>query len=323
MSISDNYPHLKTYKSQTGNRGTTIILEDGLSQAIAITENYLKRADDDKPPNFHEYQWKGKETYLKQIEDCKEEITHGNPIFAKQVQSKIDEFMSIIDDIYPIFSMNKQGYTRSGDEGTHCSPELLAAGEELCLFKPKHSAEKNLQKMPTGEGAYRILINTDVSWWGEPDDNCAMAACIILLLQRYAPVEVWIQQGWLGRNPDDGVTLFKLDYTAGLDISNLAFWICSSNKDYPFSMLVNKALGRFSSSTSSVCEIEADIMLRGDWFKMFGIDEDSISSMMHTERLDFMSKWIAATSYKIIYGDGKDTNYSDIFGNTRPPNITD
>lgn len=322
MNINYNSHHLKVFKSLTGNKGKTIILEDGLSQAIAITRNWIEAQGKEPPSNMNEYDWQSKEKRLQDLNDCVEEITHGNKPFAAQVQTKIDEFMGIIDDIYPIFSLNKQGYVRSSDEGTHCSPELLAAGEEQCLFKPKHSTEKALQKLPSGEGAYRILINTDVSWWGQADDNCAMAACIILLLQRYAPVEVWIQQGWLGSHPDDGVTLFKLDYSVGLDLANLAFWIASSMKDIPFSLLVNKALGRYRSDTSRYSEIENDIMLRGDWFKAYGMTENAIHKMMHTERLDLMSKWIAGTSYKIIYGDGPETGYSDIFGNTRPPTIT-
>lgn len=313
--------HLKSYKSQTANKGTTIILEDGCAQAIALTRNFLENAES-KPNNIQQYEsWKSKE-HLESLDECVEQITIGNKVFASQVQNKIDEYMGIIDDIYPIFSLNKQGYVRSSDEGTHCSPELLAAGEEQCLFKSKHSTEKALQKTPSGEGAYRILINTDVWWLGQPDDNCAMIACIILLLQRYAPVEVWIQQGWLGYRDDcNGVTLFKLDYTAGLDLANLAFWIASPLKDNPFSWLVNKALGRRNNGTSQVCEIEADLMVRGDWWSLLGMTEENVAKLMHTERMDMMAKYIALTSYKIVYGDDND-GYKDIFGQ-RPPTITE
>lgn len=298
---------MKKFKSKTKNRGTTIILED-CQEAIEITDKFLGNSERFfKKITYFNNTEHGNIKY-KEINEyfrkCKEDIVKGDQKFKEAVENIVEDILGIVDDIQPIFSQSKQGYIRTeGDQGITATPELLMQGEELCAFKRKSSAEQKV-KRGSGEGSYRILINTDVSWWGNPEMNCGLVGAIIILLQRYAPVEVWIQQGWLGNNIKDGVTLFKLDYTAATDLTSLAFWICHPYKDNIFSWAVNKALDRDNSVTSCVAEIECDIMLRGDWFLKEGVSYQKIHNSLYTEQIDLMAKWIAATGYKVLYEDG-------------------
>lgn len=291
---------MKKYKSPTKNRGTTIILEN-CEEAITVTDHFLVDKNGMQKMGHYWYDYDNGADLKSKWNQCKDAITKGDLNFKKLVDDIVENLLGTVDDIHPIFAQQKQGYERTdGESGVATNPELLMQGEELCAFKQKFSAEKKL-KQGAGEGAYRILINTDVSWRGRPEDNCGLVAALILLLQRYAPVEVWIQQGWLGSNPTDGVTLFKLDYTACADITSLAFWITHRWKDSVFSFLVNRALNRKDYATSGVAEIECDLMLRGDWFKSIKISLEAIYKASIEERQKMMAQWIAHTGYNIVY----------------------
>lgn len=287
---------MKKYKSETQNRGTTIIL-DSVSDAIKYGESALSN------PTWLNEHYKGKE-YLEHSKEmwakCIRSLTHGDEQFGAKIAEIIDKLLDIVDQIEPTFSMNRQGFERSAEDGIITTPELLQSNEEKVTFKPKYNDAHRELKKGSGEGAYRIIINTDVWFGGKPEDNCAMVGALIELLQRFAPVEVWIQQGWLGGNVDDGVTLFKLDYTLSMDITSLTFWINHQYKDSVFSYLVNKGLGRKSSATSCRAEIENDIMFRGDLQEMFGFDE-TIADKLYTEKMDLTAAWIAHTAYKLLF----------------------
>lgn len=299
---------MKSFKSHTKNKGTTFILED-CEEAINLVEQFFEK------DNFAEkirenYSHFESEQVKSNFDLCKEAIQKGNKELKELAEQVAEDVLCIVDDIQPIFSKAKQGYERTdGESGIASSSDLLMQGEEMCAFKRKQSEEKI--KRGAGEGAYRILINTDVSWWGKPEHNCGLVAALIILLQRYGPVEVWIQQGWLGNSPKDGVTLFKLDYTTAIDISTLAFWICHPGKDVPFSFLVNKALNRRSTITSCVAEIECDLMVRGDWFLKENISHHNLYHMSPFEMSDAIAKWIAKTGYKIVFEE-PDINIEDI-----------
>jgi hypothetical protein len=72
-----------------------------------------------------------------------------------------------------------------------------------------------------------------------------------MCLQRFGPVELWIQQGWLGKEDNDGVTLFKLDFSQGFQPTQLAFWCGHELKDTSFSFEINMALGRATNCAKS------------------------------------------------------------------------
>lgn len=290
---------MKTYNSQTSNRGKTIILES-VEQAIDFGKIGLEKWKVENPDTGNNT-WFNHESFTQDFNKCVEAITKGDNEFKKKVEQEVEELLDLIDAIIPSFSNNRSGFELK-EEGFTISPEAAFAGEENCMFTPKKDEVKPLKK-GSGDGAYRIIINTDVSWWGNPVDNCALVAALIIIMQRFATVEVWIQQGWIGSKEGDGVTLFRLDFSAGFDITNLAFWITHPGKDSPFSYLVNRGLGRTSNATSCVAEIESDIMFRGDWQRMYGFTSSYLANKMYTERIDIVSQWVAATAYKILYDE--------------------
>lgn len=293
---------MKTYYSKTANGGKTIIL-DNVNQAIEYGlkhEGMLDGLDQAITNNSGN-------TFVQ----CCEAITKGDNEFKKKVDNGIDDLIGLVDDICPLFKQEHSGYERTS-EGITSTADLVAAGEELCSFKKKSTPFK--LKKGSGEGAYRLIINTDVSWWGRPEDNCTLVGCIVILLQRYAPVEIWIQQGWLAYDKssiskdDHGVTLFKLDYTGAWDVTSLAFWITHHGKDIPFSCTVNRALGRKYSATSCKAEIECDLMCRGDWMRPYmGKDYYAYSQLMYTERLDIMANYVSDTAMKIVVDNSDET----------------
>lgn len=298
---------MKKYLTASSNRGTTIIL-DSVEQVCKLAlEGEEKVYQRELALHGQEFANKCKlslEQKKLSIKHCIDAIQNGNSKFKSLVEERIEELEGLVDEINPLFSQQRAGWKRTMD-GVTSTADLIASGEELntlsrnaCPFEIKEGR---------GDGAYRAIINTDVSWWGNPVDNCALVGCIVTLLQRYAPVEIWIQQGWLGQHKEDGITLFKLDFAKCFDVTALAFWICHPGKDSPFSYYVNRALGRKSSATSCSAEIDCDIMLRGDWMKLLSKGKfKNIDTMLYTERTDLIAEYISKTCFKILTGNAND-----------------
>jgi len=322
---------MKKHKSPTKNGGTTVVLDSaadaiklGEAYANKLVEAYAKQPKDRKvdvnflqrdehdPMEGHcaksKKQTGCKMTYgallasakdrQRRFTQCEEAIVKGDPETKEAISRMMEELHDMALDLAPSLKANHAGFQRSED-GFSASPELLAAGEEKCCIQRKDEGEGI--KGGEGAGAYRLIINTDVSWWGQPSDNAAMVGALTLILQQFHPVEVWIQQGWLGSHDSDGITLFKLDFTGAFDPTALTFWIGHHDKDQVFSYFINMELGRENTSTSTTAEIEADLMLRGDWMKVYGIDEGKFGSMLHTEKMDLMARWIADTAMQIAF----------------------
>jgi hypothetical protein len=301
---------MKSYKSQTVNGGTTIIL-DSVQEAVERATGYdLNKIFTITGMSEHHKQQYVSE-YKRGLDECCTAIVKGDKEFKKKVDEIIDDVLPLVDEICPLFCQDHQGYKRS-EEGITTTPDLVASGEQLCTFAKKETPFK--LKKGKGEGAYRLIINTDVSWWGEPEMNCAMVGALVLILQRYAPVEIWIQQGWIhwskeGRQQNvdkQGITLFKLNYEGAWDVTNIAFWICHPGKDSPFSFIVNRALGRIYNCTSCNAELEADLMLRGDWQTLYGFSR--YKELLYTEQLDMIAKYISDTGMKVLVEDAEKWN---------------
>lgn len=297
---------MKSYKSKTKNKGTTIILEN-VDEAIKFGRKwYAEYSDTDKISEQFWYNAYQKDS--EGFEACATAISKGDTDFKNKCNDIIDDIIDLIDAIKPVFSLNRQGIKFEEEGGFTVAPELAAMGDPKCMVSDKkHNEELEVRKGIGGEGAYRIIINTDVSWWGKPEDNCALVGALILLLQRFATVEVWIQQGWLGSSITDGVTLFKLDFSMASDITTLAFWITNPGKDVPFSMAVNKGLGRESTATSCAAELEADLMVRGDWQRVYKLSYHQLQNMLYTEKIDLMCRWISETAFKIVFNSPDDS----------------
>jgi hypothetical protein len=312
---------MKNYPSNTVNHGTTIILAS-LEEAIEIGRSHLlsklKECDqhapgqtlttrtilrDNKPePNETTYsEWKKRlEQRHADFEQCVKAIMEGDPATNRAILQKSESLVDLVTAIEPTLVGNYAGFERSED-GIAVDPGLIASGDDRPFFR-RREAEGKRRQQSRGGNAYRVVLSTDTTWFGKPEDNAAIVGAMIYLLQQFGPVEVWIQQGWLGPESGDGVTLFRLDFSKGFDATQLAFWVGHRRKDDTFSFEINMALGRNSAGTARHGELPADIFLRGDWMRLYGVDE-KFDHLLHTERLDVMAKWIAETAMKIVNAD--------------------
>ena len=301
---------MKQFKSNNKcNGGKTIIL-DSLQVAIEIGRKGAKKTGEENS-----------------FEKAVKEIFGSDEKLNEKINDMVTEIVDLVDDICPSLS-STPSKTEVSEDGFAASPERIAAGEERSMFS--RSKDSRQVKDGSADGAYRVIINTDVSWWGDPKDNAALMGAFIVCLNRFRPVEIVIQQGWLGYDENDGVTLFKLDYSGGFNPSQMHFWLGSPFKDATFSFNVNRGLGRKSSGTSTVAETECDLYLRGDWMTMFNIGESTPLTervvqdrcgqgtavkpdpsyiikttwheMLFTEKKKVIAEWIKQTAMKVVFG---------------------
>jgi hypothetical protein len=311
---------MKTYSSRTVNRGKTIILES-ISEAIEIGRKYIAEAiceNEALPPSFlfdvneigRDKEKEIRKTTAKafsielnkrfeRFEMCVNLISAGNPALNEALMETAESLVDLVRDIEPKLRGSYAGFVR-GEEGIAVSADLVAAGDEQPFFRHQRSQEGDASSGRSE--SYRIILSTDTSWFGSPEDNAVVVAALILCLQQFGPVELWIQQGWLGENGGDGVTLTKLDYSSSFEPAQIAFWCGDDLKDTSFSFEINMALGRRSGGTAKYAEIPADLFLRGDWMKFYGIDKDFIK-LLHTEKMDVMARWVAETAMQILSSD--------------------
>jgi hypothetical protein len=324
---------MKSYCSLTPNGGKTIILES-LSEAFAIGHESLAekirengkrvRGTTFKVVSFpRDEESVGEmvtvETFaaslqrrLANFEKCAERILLGDPKLNHTISETAELLTDLVGEIEPSLRGSYDSFERS-DEGISVCADLLAAGDDRPFFRRRLSQDTD-GSSGRAEG-YRIILSTDTSWFGKAEDNAAVISALILCLQRFGPVELWIQQGWLGAGSGDGVTLFKIDFKSSFDPSQIIFWCGDPLKDTCFSFEVNMALGRHAGKTAKHPEIPADLFLRGDWMRTFGVKEN-FPLLLHTEKLDVMAKWIAATAFRIV----SSTNHEDAPFYINPPN---
>jgi hypothetical protein len=244
----------------------------------------------------HEHQW---EEQFVRYEDAVNEITVGNPDIKHRIMESATRLMHLALDLCPQINSAYCGFER-WEEGDEVLPDLLREGDDRPFLRRKRSELE--PRAGKGEGAYRIIINTDVSWWGRPEMNAGVTGALVLVLQQFAPVEIWIQQGWLGTDADDGVSLFKLDFNGSFDPTQLSFWTGSPYKDIPFSNFINRSIGRENSSTSIQPELPCDLYVRGDWMTLHGVDK-GFDNLPITEQFRLAAEWIAKTCSNILYGE--------------------
>lgn len=316
---------MKQYASRTTNGGTTIIL-DSLDEAIDIGRNKLsrkmaerraaepnakittRRIARDKPIETVE---QTEAEYLSGLgrraatfERAVKAIQAGDQAVDRDILDKAEELADLVTDIEPSLAASYAGLSRS-EEGIAADAGLLASGDDRPFFQRRNDGE--ISDQGRRGRAYRLLLSTDVTWFGHPEDNAAVVGGLVLCLQRFGPVELWIQQGWLGKEDGDGVTLFKLDFSQGFQPTQLAFWCGHELKDDSFSFEINMGLGRRSGGSADSAEIPADLFLRGDWMKLYGIKE-TFPKLLHTEQVDIMAKWIAETAVQILTSDGGESD---------------
>jgi hypothetical protein len=318
---------MKKYNSLTANGGTTILF-DSLEEAIETGRDRLRRLLDehrlkepestikthvigrDKPVErintTTAHYLKSLEERTKQFELAVKAILAGDDAVNQSIMDKADELVELVTAVEPSLAASYAGFERS-EEGIIADVGLLASGDDRPFFQ--RPAKGAISDQGRRGRAYRILLNTDLSWFGKPDDNAAVVGALVMCLQRFGPVELWIQQGWLGKGDKDGVTLFKLDFSQGFQPTQLAFWCGHELKDISFSFEINMALGRANGGSSKSAEIPADLFLRGDWMKVYGVNE-SFDNLMHTEKVDIMVKWIAETAMQVRTSNDEDDRFA-------------
>jgi hypothetical protein len=307
---------MKRYPCPTKHGGTTIIL-DSLMAAIQIGHEFLydetgrfKESQHGQKLDVRAIQRDGKAMVrkmtagqlLEQYEasssrygECVQAIVKGDDGLRQEIDDLIGPLRDMVLDIEPRLNVGHLGFERA-EEGIDTSPDLCASGEASCCLRRRRASDMPADGV--GDGAYRIIINTDVSWWGKPSDNAALMGALVLVFQTFRPVEIWIQQGWLGDELNNGVTLFKLDFEGSFEPTQLAFWLGHPWKDHEFSFWISRALGRTEGGTSTIAEIPCDLYLRGDWMSQY----DFQYATPQRQR-EIMAKWIADTCMKIAFPD--------------------
>jgi hypothetical protein len=246
--------------------------------------------------NTHELNW---ENNISRYETAVQEITLGNPESKHLISELATKLMQLALELQPSIASAYCGFER-WEDGEEVLLDLLRDGDDRPFLRRKRGDVE--PKSGKGDGAYRIILNTDVAWWGKPVMNAGVMGALVLVLQQFAPVEVWIQQGWLGNGDDDGVSLFKLEFNGNFDPTQLSFWCGSEYKDIPFSNFVNRSIGRESSGTAKHPELPCDLYLRGDWMTRHGIAQ-GFEALPLADQQKLAAKWIAKTCGEILYGE--------------------
>lgn len=291
-----------TGQSHAGYKGLSTVALDNLAEANGLVhaamgdEKFLKASFEDcmriRGANPH-YALKNthNDSLKDQLKRALLEIEVGNAEVNATANKLCAEMVEKAKDIEPSLSLEKS--YKPSEEGEVWDAGKIAADDPMAFFDPQRNAQPRSGR---GDGAFRILINTDVAWYGNPAQQCAALMAVVLLLQRQAPVEIWIQQGWLGSAKQDGITLFKIFSGGVIQPQNIYFWIGSPYKDHPYSWAINRVLGRRYSGTSSAPEIPCDLYVYG--YQMPNID-DSAS----------FSKWVAGTARQMLFDEELPENW--------------
>jgi hypothetical protein len=263
-----------------------IIILDSLAEGIAAGDKHCeaKFGGNSYYDSHYEEVWHG----------AKSRIMHGEPGQRDEIAKLAARLCDMVLDAEPSLSCGVSGIERCED-GFAILPELALAGDERCEIRRRKSQE--IVKPGAGDGAYRIIINTDVPWWADPTTNAAVMGALVMVCQNFGPVEIWIQQGWIGGDPNDGITLFRLDYSGQFEPAHVAFWAGDKCKDRPFSEFINKGLGRIGTSTSVAPQIPCDLYMHGCWIDnagLYGVASDN-------ERIAMAAKWVAQKAKEIVF----------------------
>ena len=85
----------------------------------------------------------------------------GDASTRKAVNELADRLVDIVLELQPHIAQKFDGFERAED-GITAAVELVAIGDDRPCFRRKRGGEP---KPGAGDGAYRVIINTDVAWW--------------------------------------------------------------------------------------------------------------------------------------------------------------
>lgn len=244
---------------------------------------------------------KAMETVLKQISGEKPHLPLATLAMIEKYSHKLAEATL---ELYP--SLNRTPQLHRGEVGDMWDAGLIASDDDRPCFDFKNDGE--CAHTGKGDGAFRFVINTDTSFGRSDGENMAVSLALFTILQTFAPVEVWIQQGWLSSNCGEteqhkpnmssGMTIFRVGAGTTLSAAQLAFWFGSPNRDSPYSRQINSELGRVYGGCASSCALPHDIYTRNAcWNEM-----PTVNFMAPThEELYSVATWLGKELERVVY----------------------
>jgi hypothetical protein len=234
------------------------------------------------------------------VEDA---IRNGDPRKVNAVAEISDKLTELVYEINP--SLRLDVNRQRVENGPIWDAGLIASGDPLPCWEDR--THQRIKRGSGGDGAYRIIINTDTSFGRSDSENCLVMCAMINVLQQYADVEVWVQQGWLSNHerghqeghdwddgrPMDGITLFPAFRGSGLNPAQLMFWCGHPMRDCLFSNLINKSIGRVSSGTSETAELDCDLYTRNGTFDSMPPFNLHSSAKEQEESIKALAGWTA------------------------------
>jgi hypothetical protein len=236
---------------------------------------------------------------LDRFNKCVEDIEHGNGPWRDEVRDLVQRIMHTAIDLNTSLAQSYGGGVM-GSEGFVGIPELIAQGEEDCIMDHDRQGGDLDENATAADGAYRIVICTDQSpQWQTSAEMTSMMGALVLLLQMQRPVELWIQQGWLGEQSKSGVTLYKMDFTKGFDPTLLSFWCGNPDRDVIYSSYLNDTLrSNLHGDSTSVCpEIPCDLYIH-EWMEGYGLNK--WANMEQDERIKAMAAWVTEQYCRVV-----------------------
>jgi hypothetical protein len=188
------------------------------------------------------------------------EKCHFSPELLDRITSLADRLADAVREMQPTLAATPKHYR--AEMGDIWDAGLIAEGDERPCFAPRYDGPEPSKGQ--GNGAYRILINTDTSFGRSDSENLATTLCLCNVLSHFGPVEIWTQQGWLSTgctNPasrSSGIVCFRVGELGSINPSALAFWLGSPFRDSVFSYVISRQLGRSTSGCSQSPAVPCD-----------------------------------------------------------------
>jgi hypothetical protein len=185
---------------------------------------------------------------------------HVSPDLLNRITSLADRLADAVRELQPTLCATPKHYR--AEMGDIWDAGLIAEGDERPCFAPRYDGPEPSKGQ--GNGAYRILINTDTSFGRSDSENLATTLCLCNVLAHFGPVEIWVQQGWLNTNNTDpasrssGIVCFRVGELGSINPSALAFWLGSPYRDSVFSYVISRKIGRTNSGCSQSPAVPCD-----------------------------------------------------------------
>lgn len=250
----------------------------------------------------------GREKVMWIIEDA---ITQGDPRKIHQVNQLTDKLVGLIYEINP--SLKLDVHRQRAENGDIWDAGLIGSEDPMPCWDMK--VTQKIKRGAGGDGAYRIIINTDTSFGRSDSENCLVLCAMVSVLQQYSDVEIWVQQGWVANHQDghkegvntdygspmNGITLFPAFRGSGLHPAQIMFWAGHPMRDSIFSHLINEKIGRESSGCSEAAELDCDLYTRNGCFsEMPPFNFNLHNPEQEFKQLKALAKWTAGQLSSVL-----------------------